>query len=93
MHAILYTKSICPYCHMAKDYLLKHNIRYEETLYDDYHERQQMYDRLGLEGVRRSVPQIFLVEGSEQRRIGGYSDLLQSDIAECLAVGDFSEEF
>ena len=89
MEAIIYTKAICPYCQMAKQFLSNHDIAYTEVLFDDDAARQAMYDDLGLIGQQRSVPQIFLAKAGQTTRIGGYSDLLESE----LAVGDFSEDF
>ena len=94
MKAIIYTKTICPYCQMAKQYLIDHGITYTEVVYDDDAERIAMYDELALPAHQRTVPQVFIVQpNGTPRRIGGYSDLLNSDVAAQMAVGDFSEEF
>jgi glutaredoxin 3 len=94
MKAIVYTKAICPYCAMAKQYLSEQGIDYVEVGFDDDDERQSMYDELGLVGVQRTVPQVFIVESDGRpQRIGGYNDLLRSDLAMRAAVGDFNQEF
>jgi glutaredoxin 3 len=94
MKALVYTKTICPYCAMAKQYLTEHGIEYIELRYDDDDERQSMYDELGLVGWKRTVPQVFVIEADgEPQRIGGYNDLLHSDLAMRAAVGDFNQDF
>lgn len=94
MRAIVYTKTICPYCTLAKQYLREHNIEYTEVTFDDDSERQRMYEELGLVGPQRTVPQVFVIgsDGAPQR-IGGYHDLLHSDLAGQAAVGDFNHDF
>lgn len=92
MQVTIYTKTepVCPFCQMTKQYLSDHGIAYQEVVFNDYTERQQMYDALGLSGHDRTVPQVFDQHGT---RIGGYHDLLRSDLAAQLAVGDFDEDF
>ena len=82
----IYTKTICPYCQMAKQYLTEHNVPYTEVLYDDDQARQAMYDKLGLVGSQRTVPQIF----ANEERIGGYSDLVRRGLPTSVT---FDEEF
>lgn len=89
----IYSKTECPYCHMAKRHLSEHGISYTETLYDDFAKRQAMYDTLGLQGSQRTVPQVFLVEHGQRERIGGYRELLQSDVIARHAMGGFDAEF
>lgn len=84
MAIIIYTKTDCPYCDMAKQYLRELGIPYTEFVYDDHQQRQVMYDELGLMGNERTVPQIF----GTDRRIGGYADLLRSDL-----MVSFGEDF
>jgi glutaredoxin 3 len=88
----VHSKTICPFCHRAKSYLSQHGIAYQEYLYDDDGERQALYDRLGLEGRQRTVPQIFLVQGGIRERIGGYNDLLAANLPSRL-VESFNEDF
>jgi glutaredoxin 3 len=81
----IFTKTICPYCQMAKQYLTEQGLAYTEVLYDDDQARQSMYDKLGLIGSQRTVPQIF----ADNERIGGYSDLLRRGLPSVA----FDEEF
>jgi glutaredoxin len=92
MQVTIYTKTdpVCPYCQMAKRYLTEHGIVFREVIFNDDAERQRMYDDLGLPAHQRTVPQVFDHHGG---RIGGYQDLLHSDLAAQMAVGDFNEEF
>ena len=94
MRAIIYTKTVCPYCTMAKQYLREHSIEYAEVVFDDDDQRQNMYEELGLVGPQRTVPQVFVIrsDGTPQR-IGGYDDLLRSEIGSQAAVGDFNQDF
>jgi glutaredoxin len=90
----IYSKSDCPYCHLAKSHLTQHGITYLEQVYDDYEQRQSMYNSLGLQGHQRTVPQVFLIESNGHReRIGGYSELIQSDLIARHHAGEFDAEF
>jgi glutaredoxin len=90
----VHSKTICPYCQMTKQFLSEHRVPYEEHVYDDDAERQSMYDRFGLVGNQRTVPQIFVVEDDGSRtRIGGYNDLRASDLMSRVTVGDFNMDF
>lgn len=72
MKVELYTKTGCPYCDMAKDFLKLRGITWEETDLSNNVLRQKFYNRTGT----KSVPQIY-VDGEH---IGGYSDLEKSNI-------------
>jgi glutaredoxin 3 len=85
----VHSKTDCPYCVKAKAWLNERGIPFELFVYDDELERQQMYDRLGLVGSQRTVPQI-VVDGM---RIGGYTDLTKSDVADRANAGKFDEDF
>lgn len=64
----IYTKSTCPYCHMAKDLLQEKQADYNEIAIDgDAQLREQMIERAG----RQTVPQIFI----NSEHVGGYDDL------------------
>lgn len=93
MKVEIYSKTACPYCNRAKDYLRRNGIAYEEINYDDNTARQEMYDKLGLVGTQRTVPQIFVVDGSSRERIGGYNDLIHSDLLSRREAGTFTAEF
>ena len=49
-------------------------LRYTEIVLDDDKERADFYTKIG-QGIR-SVPQIFLSNGTEVERIGGYQELI-----------------
>lgn len=68
MNIDIYTKSTCPYCHMAKDLLNKKEVTYNQIAIDgDMELRAKMIERAG----RQTVPQIFI----NDQHIGGYDDL------------------
>jgi glutaredoxin 3 len=86
MEVIIYSKTICPYCTSAKNFLKSNDIAFEEKNLDDDDERTAFY--ANYPGVR-SVPQIFL----DGERIGGFQELMKSDILARKAAGNFDEEF
>lgn len=73
MQIVIYSKTVCPNCTIAKNYLKQNNVPYEEINLDDDLVRQAFYAKCG-EGVR-SVPQIFV----DDVRIGGLKELMASD--------------
>jgi len=73
MNVTVYSKTICPYCTQAKQYLEKKGIVYQEINLDDDNERQAFYDKYP--GVR-SVPQIFFGD----TRIGGFLELMKAKL-------------
>ncbi len=87
MKVEVYSKSTCPFCTQAKLYLNRHNISFSEYILDDDVVRQAFYKRVG-DNVK-TVPQIF-VDGV---KIGGYHDLIKSDIVAQHEVGNFTVEF
>lgn len=89
MNIIVHTKTDCPWCVRAKEYLTERNIPFETKVYDDFEARNAMYDALGLTGHQRTVPQIVV----DDVRIGGYSDLVSSDVADRYAAGNFDADF
>lgn len=76
----IYTKTTCPYCVLAKDWLKQNRYQYVEVLLDDDQERQAFYDNHDI--TSRSVPQIFK-NGS---LIGGYTELIKSELAVKLDI-------
>ena len=69
---IIYSKSTCPACVMAKDILNKKGAAYQEILLDDKpQEIQELQTRTGV----HTVPQIFI----NGEFIGGCSDLMELD--------------
>jgi glutaredoxin 3 len=69
----IYTKSSCPYCHAAKDLLLRKGAAFEELSVDGSRELQAAMSKRA--GGRRTVPQIFIGE----HHIGGCDDLYELD--------------
>jgi len=87
MEVTVFSKTICPFCTQAKSYLKKHGITYNEINLDDEEARKAFYAKCG-SGVR-SVPQIFV----DNERIGGYHELIKSDIAARQQAGSFDADF
>ena len=75
MQVKIYSKSGCSYCKKAKEWFQTNRIPYEETVLDDYQERQEFYQRVS-NGVQvTSVPQIFI----DEKHVGTYTDLLNQE--------------
>lgn len=89
MRIVIHSKTHCPYCMRAKEYLSEHGIGYTEIVHDDFGERQSMYDGFGLSDGARTVPQV-VIDGV---RIGGYAELLRSDVVARHRAGTFDAEF
>lgn len=71
----IYTRSDCPYCHMAKDLLRSKDVAFEEVDIGRAPERRaEMIQRAG---GRMTVPQVFV----ETRHVGGCDDLHALDRA------------
>lgn len=83
MEIKIYSKTICPYCSAAKNWLKSRGYSYEEINLDNDEERTKFYESIG--NNIKTVPQIF-VDGE---RIGGYQELVKS----WLAAGEFKTEF
>lgn len=67
----IYTTSMCPYCHAAKDLLRKKDVAFEEISLDgDREGRAAMSAR---SNGRTTVPQIFIGEA----HVGGCDDLYE----------------
>lgn len=73
----IHSKAGCPFCDRAKALLAQKGLAYTEIRHDDDVERQAFYDRLGLAGAERTVPQVILIDGQsgERFRVGGYREL------------------
>jgi glutaredoxin 3 len=69
----MYTTGICPYCHMAEQYLKSRGVEVIEKIRIDQHPeaRDEMMRKTG----RRTVPQIY----AGDIHIGGYDDLVALD--------------
>jgi len=84
----VHSKTACPFCVLAKKYLNEHAVTFDEVVYDDDDARAEMYERFELVGNQRTVPQIFVVENDGTRqRVGGYTDLIQSDVVARASIG------
>lgn len=75
MSIVVHSKTTCPYCTKAKQFLIKLGLTYQEVLYDptspDYEERK---NALVAKSNMRTFPQIYI--GNEL--IGGYDDLVSA---------------
>jgi glutaredoxin 3 len=71
----IYTRSDCPYCHMAKDLLGQKGADYEEI--DVGRQRERRAEMISRAGGRTTVPQIFIGD----RHVGGCDDLYALDRA------------
>ena len=75
MHIEVHSKEGCPWCEKAKEWLFERGHPYVEVRHDDPAERAAFYDKQGLEGGARTMPQVFIVEDGESMRVGGYDKL------------------
>lgn len=71
----IYTTSLCPYCHMAKELLKQKGARYLEIDVGGNPELRR--EMTGMAGGRSTVPQIWIGE----RHVGGCDDLYALDKA------------
>lgn len=83
--AVVYTKTNCPYCKLAKNFLLEIGATIEEIVLDDDTKRQELYSSLSVRENKEinSVPQIYI----EDTYIGGYDTLIDA----YRPVFDFAE--
>lgn len=65
----IYTASLCPYCHMAKELLKAKGVLYEEI--DVTGQERLRSEMISKSGGRRTVPQIWIGE----THVGGCDDL------------------
>ena len=65
---IIWTKSHCPFCDMAKQLLTKNNIQFEERNIGSNYTREQLLEAIP---TAKTVPQIIL----NGEHIGGYAEL------------------
>lgn len=66
--AVIYTKSVCPYCAMAKKLLSDNGIAYSEVLIQTEEQMKDMQDKTN---GAKTVPQIFI----DDEYIGNYDSL------------------
>ena len=69
---VVRSKTGCPHCVIAKEALASRGVEYVEEIYDDFDERQRMYDSLNLVGDQRTVPQVTLIIESPYGRTHQY---------------------
>ena len=71
------TRDGCDWCVRAKELLVDIGGIFTEVDMTDNPSRQAFFDKWGLEGKDRTLPQIFLVDAQDRvmDRIGGYTDL------------------
>ena len=68
-NVIIYSKTVCPYCIMAKRFLISKRLEWKEINIESSNDlRKEMIKR---SNGRKTVPQIFINE----HHIGGYDDL------------------
>ena len=72
-HIVIYSKTKCKYCKMAKEKMDEFGLTYEVVVLDDDETRREFYDSQSkqLDKVIQSVPQIFV----NDKHVGGYQDL------------------
>lgn len=72
---MIYSKTKCSYCKMAKARFQEFGIHYDETILDDDNTRQEFYQKCSKETNKeiKSVPQIYI----NDKHIGGWDDLKQ----------------
>jgi glutaredoxin 3 len=76
MEVIIYSTSTCPFCVKAKEWMAEKQIEYTEISLDSSEARKQfVVDHPTL----KTVPQIFVKNGSEWNHIGGYTDLIAKE--------------
>jgi len=86
----LYSKPLCPYCDMAKHYLKKNEIEYEEIRVDTNPEAREFL----LSEGHRTMPQIYhngklLVAGGGQALVRMNPNTVKELIGEVVDVSDF----
>ncbi len=70
MKIILHSKDDCIWCERAREYFEIEGLTYEEIKHNDPADRERFYDLFGLEGTKRTMPQIMI----DNVRIGGFLD-------------------
>lgn len=67
------TKSYCPFCSGAKQFLDGMNLEYTEIEVSNDPETYEKYKEIS--GMR-TVPQIFIWEAKKENLVGGYDDMM-----------------
>jgi glutaredoxin len=81
----MHSKNGCGYCDTSRAWLDANAIAHTETKYDDDAARAAMYDRLGLVGGARTVPQFVLTADGVDYLISGAKDLMQTGVESLFA--------
>lgn len=78
----------CVFCWRAQQWLMFRGIPFLEVRLDK-EQRQKFYDRMGLVGNKRTVPQVTTRddEGGNEDRIGGYEELVNSRLETLFGRG------
>lgn len=76
----LHTKTDCPWCDMAKEFLASRNIPFTTIVHDDDAGRRAFYAQHGCS----TVPQVIVVDDGVPFRIDGYAALTLSGIDSLL---------
>ena len=69
---IIHSKPGCPFCDRAKEWFAGRNMPFTEQIHETQEARDRVYDEFGLEGAKRTMPQIIL----DGERIGGFNNLM-----------------
>lgn len=80
MQVIVHTKEGCPSCTLVKEFLTGIGVSFSIEEHNDPEQRHAVYDRFGLAGAARTMPQVVLADGDRVERIGGYEATLVSGI-------------
>ena len=80
MQVTVHTKKGCPSCTLVKEFLAGIGIPFSVEEHNDLAERNAVYDRFGLVGPKRTMPQVVVAEGEKIERLGGYEATLVSGI-------------
>ena len=81
MEIVVHSMEGCPHCMAVKEYLARVGVPFTEQKHDNVVDRLHLYDRWGLVGEERTMPQVFVLQGEESERIGGAADTMSSGIA------------
>lgn len=76
----VHSKDGCPHCASVVAFLSSQDVPFSEIKLNDQSLRETLYDRLGLVGGERTVPQVMLVADGELYRIGGEAETVLSGV-------------
>jgi glutaredoxin 3 len=81
---VVYGTAGCPFCQNARKFLSKNNVPFDDIVFSTTAEKTSFYD--SHPELPRTVPPIFL----DGESVGGYTDLMRSDLAASIERGEFS---